>query len=406
MRLDGYIRVSRVGGREGASFVSPSVQREAIEKWATFKGVEIAEWHQDLDVSGGTLDRPAFQAALERIERGETEGLVVAKLDRFARSIPATYEAIQRIESGGGTFVSVADQFDLTTSAGRLMLNILSSFAQFERDRITENWQNAMGRAIDRGVHFTNSPPFGYWRGDDGRLVPDDEKAGLVREVFRRRAAGASWGELTAFLNSHTKTSTGASWQGRTVAQLIPRRAYLGEAYHGEYHNANAHPAIVSEQEWHAANALRGPAAPVREGSALLSGLVRCAGCRYAMKADQAKMRDGDRVAQYRCSGQHGTGKCPAPASMMAHVLEPSVEARFLWWAGDATVSLEGGRDEEVEAFRERVRKAEADLATWRDDDELRAMIGDEQYRAGFPARMEAVDRAKAAFKRSKSAQA
>jgi hypothetical protein len=116
------------------------------------------------------------------------------------------------------------------------------------------------------------------------------------------------------------------------------------------------------------------------------------------MKADQAKMRDGDRVAQYRCSGQHGTGKCPAPASIMAHVLEPFVQSRFLWWAGNAKVSLEGGRDEEVEVLRERLRKAETELAAWRDDDELRATIGDEQYRAGFPARIEAVGRAKAAL--------
>jgi hypothetical protein len=86
---DGYIRVSRVGGRGGESFISPDEQRAAIEAWARSTGTTILEWHTDLDRSGGTLDREGFQAALERCRAGLAGGIVAAKIDRLARSTVA-----------------------------------------------------------------------------------------------------------------------------------------------------------------------------------------------------------------------------------------------------------------------------------------------------------------------------
>ena len=83
---DGYIRVSRRAGREGESFISPEVQRKKIEDWAQLHGVEIVQWWEEIDQSGAKLERPLFQQALARCERGETGGIVVARLDRFARS--------------------------------------------------------------------------------------------------------------------------------------------------------------------------------------------------------------------------------------------------------------------------------------------------------------------------------
>ncbi len=84
---DGYIRVSRVAGRSGESFISPGEQRSTIEEWAKRNRVEIVEWHEDLDQSGGTLDRPGFRTALKRCRAGLTGGIVGAKLDRLTRSV-------------------------------------------------------------------------------------------------------------------------------------------------------------------------------------------------------------------------------------------------------------------------------------------------------------------------------
>ena len=99
---DGYIRVSRRGGREGESFISPDVQREKIATWAKAHGIEIIHWWEEIDQSGAKLDRPMFQEALARCERGETAGIVVARLDRFAQAdfvgqdAPALTEAPER----------------------------------------------------------------------------------------------------------------------------------------------------------------------------------------------------------------------------------------------------------------------------------------------------------------------
>src|SRR3954468_14733314 len=83
---DGYVRVSRRAGREGESFISPEVQRKKIADWAKLHEVEIVKWWEEIDQSGAKRERPMFQQALERCARGETGGVVVAKLDRFARS--------------------------------------------------------------------------------------------------------------------------------------------------------------------------------------------------------------------------------------------------------------------------------------------------------------------------------
>src|SRR2546423_426245 len=138
MRLIGYVRVSRVGGREGESFISPTVQRERIAAAATAGGHVIADVLEDLDQPGSKYERPAFQDALARVERGEAEGIVVAKLNRFARSVAGAAQALERLESAGGVFVAVDLGMDTSTSAGRLMRNVLMSLAEFELDQIRE----------------------------------------------------------------------------------------------------------------------------------------------------------------------------------------------------------------------------------------------------------------------------
>src|SRR4051812_27445003 len=109
MALDAYVRVSDVRGRKGQSFISPDVQREQIAAWASAREAQIGEVWVELDESGARADRPLLMAAIGRIESGASEGLVVAKLDRFGRSLLDGLSAIERIERAGGTFVSVQD---------------------------------------------------------------------------------------------------------------------------------------------------------------------------------------------------------------------------------------------------------------------------------------------------------
>jgi site-specific DNA recombinase len=129
---DGYIRVSRRAGREGESFISPETQRKKIADWAKLHEVEIVEWWEEIDQSGAKLERPMFQQALARCEAGETGGIVVAKLDRFARSAVDALGAIRRPNEAGARLVSVEDNFDGSTPMGRFAIGILTLIAELE----------------------------------------------------------------------------------------------------------------------------------------------------------------------------------------------------------------------------------------------------------------------------------
>src|SRR5918996_6509090 len=169
---DGYIRVSRRGGREGESFISPDVQRERIDKWAKAHDVEIVQWWEEIDQSGAKLERPMFQEALARCERGETGGIVVARLDRFARSAADALDSIRRLNAAGARLVSVEDGFDGSTPMGRFAIGILTMIAELELERIKGNWDAAVTNAIKRGVYISPRIPVGYRRDEDKRLVP------------------------------------------------------------------------------------------------------------------------------------------------------------------------------------------------------------------------------------------
>jgi DNA invertase Pin-like site-specific DNA recombinase len=127
--------VSQTAGRSGASFISPVVQREQIHGWAQAHGRVIGEIFEELDESGARPDRPMLLRAIERIEAGRSEGLVVAKLDRFGRSLRHGLAAIERIQAAKGTVVSVQDGLDLNTDTGKLVFHILLSMGEWELER-------------------------------------------------------------------------------------------------------------------------------------------------------------------------------------------------------------------------------------------------------------------------------
>ena len=153
--VDGYVRVSRVGKRKGPSFISPTVQRDAIEEWAARQGFRLLEVFEELDESGARADRPLLEQAIRRIEVGATSALVVWRVDRFGRSLSDGVKTIDRIQSVGGGFYSVQDGLDISTDGGRLVLRILLSVAEYQLDGVRAGWDAARERAIRRGVHLS-----------------------------------------------------------------------------------------------------------------------------------------------------------------------------------------------------------------------------------------------------------
>lgn len=241
-------------------------------------------------------------------------------------------------------------------------------------------------------MHIASRPPTGYDRGERGILVPN-KWARHIPEVFRMRAGGSSWSDLARYLRENgVETPYGVTnWQQRSVTHLISNRAYLGEARSGEFTNPGAHPPLVDADLFAAAQQAKGERPVNGMGGALLSGIVRCAGCSYVLKPDTMKGRDGSKLRLYRCRGERAGGKCPAPASVLGRVIEPHVEATFLEGVGGLRAEAAAATDELVDAEKARDR-AERELAKWLERESL-ADLGD-IYEAGLRERVRQRDEA------------
>jgi site-specific DNA recombinase len=355
LSLDAYVRVSQVRGRSGASFISPDVQREQIERWANAHGHTLS-WHEpELDVSGGSMDRPIFEQIMQRVRTRQSDGVIVAKLDRFARTLVGALSTLEEFERHGAVLVSVVENLDLSTPMGKAFLRILLVFAELERDRISESWSTATDNAVARGIHIAKFTPVGYDKGPDKRLIPSAE-APAIREAFLMRGAHKTRTEIALRLDKIAPRPNGGRWRAEKVERIIKNRVYLGEAYRGKAVNPQAHPPIVTPAEWQAANL-----APVRRASHsskpnLLGGIVRCAACRYLLAPHIYGTNRPNPTPVYRCRKLHSTGECPDPASAIRGPLEDYVEA--LWREQMARQALAVKQD------NERLQAATAALAS------------------------------------------
>jgi DNA invertase Pin-like site-specific DNA recombinase len=402
LTLDAYVRVSQVRGRGGDSFISPTVQRERIAAWAAAHGHRIGKVFEELDVSGGTVDRPKLNEVMRRIEAGETGGVVVFKLDRFGRTLIDSLALIERIKVADATFASVSDGFDLSTDTGRLVLRIMLSLAEFELERIRGNWNEARERAIGRGIHLAATVPFGYQRRDDGGLERHPVNGAIVKELFARRAAGEGWAGLIRWMEgTGAKTSRGRStWRLRALRDIIRSEVYLGVASHGEYRREGAHDALTDEVTWRRAQRDGRQTVSRATEPALLTGLLRCAGCRYGMRAATRTLKSGEVVHDYRCRcGAEQAGMCTEAATATAtEGIEQFVVDAFFARMHDMRARHAEDTDRqrlaELEAERDHARATLEDFAG---DARVQAALGINAYVAGLQARREAVEAAQRA---------
>jgi DNA invertase Pin-like site-specific DNA recombinase len=380
MVLDGYIRVSQIGGRAGASFISPKVQREQIEGWTGTHGTSLGMIFEELGESGGRSDRPLLLEAIERVENGESNGIVVAKLDRFGRSVLDGLRAMQRIEGAGGTFVSVQDGFDLSTPTGKLVLKVLFSISEWELERVRANWDIAKSRAIARGVYVAQVP-IGYKRGADGRLRPNPPQSEGVRQIFGRRTRGESFHEIAKALNAQgRRTDKGLPFSYDTVAGIIRNRAYRGEAHNGPHSNPDAHEALVDGATWQQAQYR--PYTPQKRSQSLLSGMIRCASCGQMMSATHIEGQKA-RYNAYRCNEDHRQ-RCRAPAYARGDELDPLVE-EFIF--RECRKPRQSDGELELERREIAAAEAEAELAAYRDEPLMLSVLGAIPFAEGLASR-------------------
>lgn len=278
-----YTRKSSEEGLE-QEFNSLHAQREACEAYISSQKSEgwvpVREKYDDGGISGGTLDRPALQRLLEDIEDGLVDIVVVYKIDRLSRSLADFAKMVEVFDRNGATFVSVTQSFNTTTSMGRLTLNILLSFAQFEREVTAERIRDKFAASRKKGLWMGGVPPYGY-RVENRKLVVDDERARHVRSMFARFIEIGS-GTLLAreVAKQGIRTQRGNRIDKKFIYRMLNNRAYIGEAIHKGESYPGEHDAIIDCETWDRVHAIlqespRKRAARTRtETPALLKGLL------------------------------------------------------------------------------------------------------------------------------------
>ena len=404
----GYVRVSRVGGRGGDSFLSPELQRESIELLAKREGLKVVEIVEELDASGGDAGRPLWNRCLERIEAGEVRGLAVWNLSRFSRSLKDALNALERIESSGGRLYSATEQFGDDPNS-RMMRNILLSVAENGRERSKLGFQTAAASAIDRGIYIASRIPFGYVRDGTRRLAPDPMTGPIVQGLFERRAKGMSWAKLARWA-----TEQGHSMTDKGVEYLVRNRAYLGIAHYGDMEREDAHPALVSKALF-AKCQTRGKRHSSRDGYLtnrfLLCGVATCAGCGKYLRLSSSGRKKKNPF--YYCRNAHCAERAYANAASLDAVvlnilygtdetgpgLIDELAEAYDYLALKRPSPGELSRIEEAEFA---LKSAESDLDAFLADTELITILGREKFNDSVVAYVAAVNAAREQLERAR----
>src|SRR5690606_3430657 len=253
LRCAVYTRKSTEEGLE-MEFNSLDAQREACEAYIASQKPEgwvlYPESYDDGGFSGGTLDRPALKRLLADIEDGRIDVVVVYKIDRLSRSLMDFAKLVEVFDRGGVTFVSVTQSFNTTTSMGRLTLNILLSFAQFEREVIGERIRDKIAASRKRGMWMGGFVPLGY-EVRDRKLVINDAEAATVRMIFERFVeVGSATALARALAAEGVRTRRGRLVDKGFLYKLLNNRVYIGDAVHKGTAYPGEHEAIITRALW------------------------------------------------------------------------------------------------------------------------------------------------------------
>ena len=319
LRCAVYTRKSSEEGLE-QEFNSLHAQREACEAYIASQRSEgwvlVRDQYDDGGISGGTLERPGLKRLLADIDDGLVDVVVVYKIDRLSRSLMDFSKLVEVFDRNGVTFVSVTQSFNTTTSMGRLTLNILLSFAQFEREVTAERIRDKVRASRMKGMWMGGVPPLGYMV-KDRKLVENPVDAAHVRWVFDRFLEIGSGTELARELATRgVSTARGHRIDKKFIYRMLSNRVYIGEAVHKGTGYPGEHKAIVTRETWDKVHAIltespRKRAARTRsETPALLKGLLYGPdGAAFS----PTHTRKGSRLYRYYVSQsvlKHGAGAC------------------------------------------------------------------------------------------------
>ena len=314
------------------------VRSQASNGWRV-----IPKRYDDGGFSGGNVNRPALKELMRDIENGEVDVVVVYKIDRLSRSLGDFTDLSKLFDRHNVSFVSVTQQIDTSNAAGRMMLNILMSFAQFEREMTSDRIRDKIYATRKKGLWSGGMTPFGY-KTVDKRLVPDPVTSPVVRFVFARYAESGSAKLVAAELQKKFGPRTlgrrkcgDSTWRMMHVYRILRNAVYKGELLHratGEVFHG-LHEPLVDAALWEDCRRILDESAGLqpsvhRETTAMLKGLVRCGHCGGAMAPVFTVKRKGLRYSYYRCvsSTKVADAECPLKG-VSGELLERQVVARL-----------------------------------------------------------------------------
>jgi len=396
-----YTRKSTEEGLD-QEFNSLDAQRESAEAFIRSQAHEgwqcLPDRYGDGGFTGGNMDRPAVRRLMADIEAGRVDCVVVYKVDRLSRSLLDFARLIEAFEMHQVSFVSVTQQFNTATSMGRLVLNVLLSFAQFEREIISERTRDKIAAARRKGKWSGGMPLLGYDVDPRGsKLLVNEDEAARVRAIFELYLEHQSLIpvvvelERRGWANKRWTTRKGRDRGGKPITKtslhkLLTNVAYIGKiTYKTEIHPGE-HPAIVDAVVWQRVqstlqrNGRTGGGAVRNKFGALLKGILRCRPCGCAMTPTHASKGGTKRYRYYVCSSaqKRGWHTCPSK-SISAGEIERFVVEQIKSIGRDPAVLNETiaqahsqGRARTAELETER-RGLERELGRW--NTEVRSLL-------------------------------
>jgi len=325
-------------------FNSLDAQREAGEAYITSQKANgwvcLPERYDDGGFSGGNTSRPALKQLMAECRAGNIDVILVYKIDRLSRSICDFAELTKFFDQYNVSFCSVTQDINTSTSSGRMMLNILMTFAQYEREIIGERIRDKFAASKRKGMWMGGAVPLGY-RVQDRKLVVVDEEAETVRHIYRRYLDLQSPKRIAVELNAKgLRTKTGRPWNKGNLHHILRNCVYIGKVSHKGETFDGEQPAIVDLDTWetvqHFMDATPTNTDLTRKSDyvSALKGLLTCGHCGGMMTMAATTRKNGKRYSYYKCSrdSRRAVSSCPVKqvaATTLEDVVFEQISAVF-----------------------------------------------------------------------------
>ena len=339
-----YTRKSVMQESEPGDFTSLEAQRIACENYIKARRADgwmvHPEHYDDPGFSGGNMKRPAFKRLMDDAENGKIDMIVCYKIDRLSRRLVDFTDIFKRLDACNVRFASVTQEFNTDSSMGRMVLNLLMTFSQFERELTSERVRDKMAATRKRGLWPGGSVPYGYKRVSK-RLVPDPVTSGNVKHIFELYRDCGSPKRVCKTLTQEgilRFPERGVKWNTANLSTCLRNVVYIGRVALGQESFPGVHQPLVEQDLWDAVQArlkevsVLPPEEKPQLCESLLQGLVRCGTCGMAMIYRWTRKNNtGAKYGYYVdiADNKRGISTCPVK-SVSAGILEALVESEMM----------------------------------------------------------------------------